>query len=149
MELVHTYRGAHAFVDGQPCKITDVVIVGPGKSGHMTGLCRVRNMMTDECSVNLCHRSYKLFNPEERVYRVTARTDEPPTLHLEDDLGALSVPVRDTRVDQWVWERLQQGPDNPATVTLLVMKNPAPREGEQRVFYRLTSAYVLGEVRQA
>jgi len=38
-----------------------------------------------------------------------------------------------------------QGADVQATVTLLVMKNPAPREGECQLFYRLTDAYVLNQ----
>ena len=142
MELVQRYSGAHVFREGQPCEITDVMVTGPGKCGHMAALCRLRNMMTGECTVDTCHHFYQFFTPEERVYRVTGHTDGLMMLHLEDDLGTVSVPVSESRVDQWLWEALHQGSPQPATVTLQVMKNPDPREGEQRVFYRLVSAHL-------
>jgi hypothetical protein len=152
MELVHRYRGAYAFVDGQPCRIMDVVVAGPGKSGHMAAVCRLRNLMTNACSENVCHHSYQLFTPEKRVYRLKGHTGDPCMLHLEDDLGVLDMAVGDSRVNQWVWEALQgkldRQPDEQATVTLLVMKNPGPREGEQRLFYRITDAYVLTQGRK-
>jgi len=167
MELVHRYRGAYAFVDGQPCRIMDVVVAGPGKSGHMAAVCRLRNLMTNACSENVCHHSYQLFTPEKRVYRLKGHTGDLCMLHLEDDLGSLDMAVGDSRVNQWVWETLQgkldrqpdeqkvdtqapdeQDPDDQATVTLLVMKNPGPREGEQRLFYRITDAYVLTQGRK-
>jgi len=167
MEWVHRYRGAYAFVDGQPCRIMDVVVAGPGKSGHMAAVCRLRNLMTDACSENVCHHMYQLFTPEKRVYRLKGHTGDPCMLHLEDDLGSLDMAVGDSRVNQWVWEALQgkldrqpdeqaldtqdpdeQDPDDQATVTLLVMKNPGPREGEQRLFYRITDAYVVTQGRK-
>jgi hypothetical protein len=142
MEYIHRYRGAHVFRDGQPCEVTDVVVAGPGKSGHVRVICRLRNMLTDACTEDINYYHYLLFKPEERTYRITDYTDEPRTLHLEDDLGVLNLPVGSAPIDQLLWGALQQGRERPAAVTVLVMKNPCPGEGEPAVFFRLTGAHL-------
>lgn len=149
MEYVQGYLGAHVFLHGQPCEITDVMVAESWNGGPLTVVCRVRNMMTDACTEDTHYYLYKFFKPEERTYRVTGHTEQPPTLHLDDGLGALSVPVGDAHVDKLVWSAMQQGLHKPDVVTVLVMKNPHPQEGEQAAFLRLTGAYLRRKSAQA
>jgi hypothetical protein len=142
MHYVQRYRDAHVFLHGQPYEVTDVMVAERWKGGPATVLCRVRNMMTDACTEDTHHWLYVPFKPEERTYRVTGHTERPPTLHLEDELGSLDVTVGDSHVDQLVWRALHRGLHTPASVTVLVMKNPEPQEGEQAAFLRLTGAYL-------
>lgn len=142
MNYVQRYHGAHVFLHGQPYEITDVMVAESWRGGPATVLCRMRDLMTDACTEDTRYWLYKYFKPEERTYRVTGHTEQPPTLHLEDELGSLDITVGDSRVDQLVWRALHRGLDKPDGVTVLVMKNPHPQEGEPAVFLRLTGAYL-------
>jgi hypothetical protein len=142
MDYVQKYRGTHVFLEGQPYEVTDVMVTASTKGYHMTVLCRLRNMVTDVYIEDTRYYLYRFFKPEERSYNVAKCTDEPPTLHLEDGLGELSVPVSESDVGQWLWKSLQRTPNRPATVTLQVMKHPCPQDGQQRVFCRIKGAYL-------
>jgi hypothetical protein len=143
MDYVQEYRGSHVFLDdGQPYEVTDVMVKASNNFCYTKIQYRFRNMLTDVYKEDT--RRYKLrrFKPEEREYDVTKCTDEPPTLHLEEGLGELSVPVSESVAGQWLWKALQRTPDRPAVVILQVLKNPSPKKGEQRVFCRIIGAYL-------